>query len=74
MPLTTIFQLYCLLTVCRFRTLCHKLLIKTGRLQNIRQENQYSILLCMSGEIVDEYHYILTCSALKDNKTRYNIM
>ena len=53
-------------TLCRFRTTNHKLPIETGRWQNIARENR-KCLLCKSGDIGDEFHYIFVCSKFDDN-------
>ena len=59
-----------IVTFARFRTLNSKIPIESGRWQNIPRENRIC-LLCNSGDIGDELHYILTCSALNENRTKF---
>ena len=57
-------------TLCKFRTVNHKLPIETGRWRNIARENRLC-LLCNSGDIGDEYHYIFSCSAFEDDRKSF---
>ena len=52
---------------CRFRTLNTKIPIEIGRWQNIQRENRICTL-CNNGDIGDEFHYILECSAIDDSR------
>ena len=54
---------------CRFRTTNNYLPIETGRWRNIERENRHCHL-CNSGELGDEYHYILECSILNEQRKR----
>ena len=54
-------------TFCRFRAGNHRLPIETGRWQNIERQNRYCTL-CDSLEIGDEFHCVLACRALRDER------
>ena len=56
-----------IVTLCRFRTVNHKLPIESGRWQNIARENR-KCLLCNSGDIGDEFHYVFMCSVFDENR------
>ena len=47
-------------TFCKFRTANHKLPIETGRWNNTERENRICTK-CNSGDLGDEYHYIMEC-------------
>ena len=53
-----------IITLCRFRTKNHKLLIEMGMWQYIARENRKCVL-CISGYIGEEFHYIFSCSKLR---------
>ncbi|CAG2256342.1 unnamed protein product [Mytilus edulis] len=50
-----------IITLCRLRTGNHRFPIETGRWENVARENR-KCLLCNSGDIGDEFHYIFMCS------------
>ena len=54
-------------TLCRFRTVNHKLPIESGRWKNIPRENR-TCNLCNSNEIGDEFHYILECTYFSEER------
>ena len=55
------------ISLCRFRCGNHKLPIVTGRYNKIdRQERKCK--LCSSGDLGDEYHYIMCCSHFKKER------
>ena len=56
-------------TLVKFRTSNHRLPIETGRWSNIPR-NQRICMLCKE-DIGDEFHYIMTCSALNDCRKYY---
>ena len=56
-------------TLSKFRISCHKLRIECGRYQNITREERICEF-CESGEIEDEYHFVLSC---KNNAQIRNI-
>jgi hypothetical protein len=56
-------------TLSKFRISCHKLRIECGRYQNITREKRICEF-CESGEIEDEYHFVLSC---KNNAQIRNI-
>ena len=58
------------ITLCRFRTMNHRLPIERGRWQNIPRENR-KCNLCQSQDIGDEYHYLLTCTSLREERKLY---
>ena len=58
---------YNLYTLCRYRCGNHRLPIETGRWQNVPR-NDRLCHLCGSIELGDEYHYIMSCSALKNER------
>lgn len=55
---------------CKFRTSNHKLPIETGRWNNIDRENRVCTN-CVSGCIGDEFHYIMECQFLSENRNRF---
>ena len=55
--------------ICRFRTTNHHLPIETGRWQHIARENRYCHL-CNSQKLGDEFHYILECTSLSENRKK----
>lgn len=58
-----------LYTLCRFRCGNHRLPIETGRWQNVPRSDRVCHL-CDSNDIGDEYHYIMSCSALSEERKR----
>ena len=46
--------------LCKFRTTNHRLIIETGRWQNIDREDRICNL-CNEGLVGDEFHYLLEC-------------
>ena len=56
-------------TLCRFRCGNHRLPIETGRWHSVSR-NDRVCHLCDSNDIGDEYHYIMSCSALKEDRKR----
>ncbi len=57
-------------TLCRFRTLNHKLPIEAGRWQNIERDDR-KCHLCNNSELGDEYHYIFTCSFFNNDRKKF---
>ena len=55
------------ITFCRFRTGNHRLPIETGRWQGTERRNCFCEL-CNCEDIGDEFHYILKCRALLDER------
>ena len=55
------------ITVCKFRTCNHKLPIETGRWHRIDRSERFC-KLCNSNKIGDEFHFILECSTLLDER------
>ena len=56
----------------KFRMASHQLRIVTGRYGNNRIErNQRLCNICNSGEIEDEYHFLIICDAYKDIRVKY---
>ena len=55
--------------LARFRTTNHRLPIETGRWVNISRENR-TCVLC-SSDIGDEFHFIMKCEALKNERKQY---
>ena len=53
----------------RFITFCHKLSINTGKLSPQKKlfHEKIDIVHYPYGDIGDDYHYILMCSAIKEN-------
>ena len=49
------------------RTGSHRFPIETGRWQNVARENR-KCLLCNSGDIGDEFHYILECTYFSEER------
>ena len=41
--------------------------IETGRWQNVARENR-KCLICNSGDIGDEFHYIFICAVFNDSR------
>lgn len=56
--------------LCRFRTTNNYLPIETGRWRNVARENRYCHL-CNCEKIGDEYHYILECTSIHDQRKIY---
>ena len=59
-----------IVTLSRFRCGSHRLPIETGRWQNIPREERFC-RLCNSRELGDEYHYIMSCKALDNERQRF---
>ncbi len=57
------------ITFCRFRITNSYLSIEMGRWRNIQRENR-TCNLCNCGKLGDEYHSILECSALNEERKR----
>ena len=53
--------------LCKFRCGSHRLPVETGRWQNLSRSDRLCHL-CDSSDIGDEYHYIMSCSALKEER------
>ena len=53
--------------MCRFRCSNHKLPIETGRWSNIARNERYCNL-CTSNTLGDEFHYILECPSLLNDR------
>ena len=56
--------------LCKFRTGNHRLPIEIGRWQGIERHNRICTL-CNSNEIGDEYHYILQCPSLNQERREF---
>ena len=70
------------ISFCRFRTCNHKLVIETGRWQNI-ERNDRKCNFCDKNDLGDEFHYLLVCPYLglyrnrfinMENRTNVNII
>ena len=57
-------------TLCKFRCGSHRLPIETGRWRGV-SINDRLCHLCDSGDIGDEYHYVMTCKALCLEREKY---
>ena len=55
--------------LCKFRCGSHRLPIEAGRWQGVSRSDRLCHL-CDSNDIGDEYHYIMSCSAFKDDRIR----
>ena len=56
----------------KFRMASHQLRIVTGRYGvNRIERNQRLCNMCNSGEIEDEYHFLIICNAYKDIRVKY---
>ena len=53
--------------LCKFRTTNHRLIIETGRWQNIDREDRICNL-CNEGLVGDEFHYLLECNYFNDDR------
>ena len=58
------------ITLSRFRASNHKLPITTGRHQEVKREHRLC-RLCDSGEVGDEYHYILNCTFFHEARSKH---
>lgn len=58
------------INMCRFRTTNHNLPIEVGRWRNINR-NERKCILCNSDDIGDEFHYLFTCSAFKNERSKF---
>ena len=56
--------------LCKFRSGSHRLPVETGRWQNLPREDRLCHL-CESGDIGDEFHYIMSCKFFKNERKRY---
>ena len=52
---------------CKFRCGGHRLPVETGRWHNVSRADR-SCRLCDSADIVDEFHYIMSCTYLKERE------
>ena len=59
-----------LYTFCKYRCGNHRLPVESGRWQHL-QRNERLCPLCDSADIGDEYHYILSCRALNNERRKY---
>ena len=57
------------ISLCKFRCSNHKLAVNTGRYENINRNNRICTL-CNSTDIGDEYHYIFSCPAYREERER----
>ena len=57
-------------TLCIFRCESHRLPVETGRWQNLSRSDRLCHP-CDSTDIGGEYHYIMSCSALKQERKRF---
>ena len=55
--------------LCKFRTCNHRLPIEIGRWQGIERQNR-TCNICDKNEIGDEFHYVLQCPSLHDDRRR----
>ena len=55
--------------LCKFRCGSHRLPIETGRWNNISR-NDRLCHLCESSDVGDEYHYVMSCNALTQERKR----
>ena len=55
---------------CKFRTCNHRLPIEIGRWQNI-DRSDIICHICQTAEIGDEFHYILQCRQLHNDRKLY---
>ena len=53
--------------LAKFKTSAHKLRIETGRYQKL-EDNDRICLLCDSGEIESEIHFLMDCSYFSDKR------
>jgi hypothetical protein len=58
------------ITFCKFRTGNHRLPIETGRWNGIDHGNRLCNI-CTDAEIGDEFHYILQCKSLANERKLY---
>ena len=56
--------------LCKFRCGSHRLPVETGRWNNVPRSDRLCHL-CASNDIGDEYHYIISCGALKDERKKF---
>ena len=56
--------------LCQFRTLNFKLPIETGRWQGVNRENRVCTI-CNTGDIGDEFHYIMTCTFFEYHRKQF---
>ena len=57
------------ISLCRVRCGNHRLPVSESRYRTSGSLN--TCTLCNSGEVGDEYHYVLTCTALADQRKKY---
>ena len=62
-------SLYNQFLLCKFRCGSHRLPIETGRWNNISR-NDRLCHLCESSDVGDEYHYVMSCNALTQERKR----
>ena len=53
--------------LCRFRTCNHRFPIETGRWVGVQREDRKCVL-CNSGQIGDEFHYLLECKTFTQER------
>ena len=53
--------------LCRFRTCNHRLPIETGRWYNLERKDRICNL-CLENKMGDEFHYILECKLLRNER------
>ena len=58
------------ITLCKFRTTNHRLIIETGRWHNIDRDDRICTL-CNAGLIGDEFHYLLECTYFNDDRKTF---
>ena len=58
------------ITLCKFRTTNHRLIIETGRWHNIDRDDRICTL-CNAGLIGDEFHYLLECTYFNDDRKNF---
>lgn len=66
----SILPLNFLFIMCKFRCSNHRLPVETGRWHNIPRAERLCHR-CGSDDIGDEFHYILTCNALNEERRKY---
>ena len=58
------------ITLCKFRTCNHRLPIEIGRWQNV-DRSDIICHICQTAEIGDEFHYILQCRQVHNDRKLY---
>ena len=57
----------CMFNFCKFRCDGHRLPVETGRWHNVSRADRLCHL-CDSADIGDEFHYIISCNYLKQER------